>query len=143
LKDANMVFLDPDNGLPPYNKESISDNNIISAKAKKPREVTKSHVDAVKYAFPDEVRDYYNDKNHSKSVILYQHQNRKETKTFEDWFLKEINKIKPDGNQIIIRCPRYVPRYYALIAKTTEHHKLFTKLNKELMDNYPLLFEKV
>jgi hypothetical protein len=123
LDNADIIFLDPDNGIAPAN-------------------LKQSAVDAVKYAFIDtEIDGYYNDNSKPKSVILYQHLNRTDPVKFLKWFLDEIQKIKHCKKPIIIiRCPRVTVRYYALIAKTDKHYDLFMKLFKKLTDDYPLLF---
>lgn len=123
LDNADIIFLDPDNGIPPANLKQFA-------------------VDAVKYAFIDtEIDSYYNNKSKPKSVILYQHLNRTDGAAFLKWFLDEIQKIKPCKKPIIIRCPRVTVRYYALIAKTDKHYDFFMSLLNKLMTDYSLLFE--
>jgi len=116
LNDAKIIFLDPDNGIPPDT-------------------VTMSDIDAVKYAFIDEIYGYYK----SKSVILYQHENR--ITGFRGRFLDEIHKIKPFKDPLVIRCPRYMARNYALIAKTEKHREVFENLFIRLVTDYPFMFE--
>ena len=55
LQTADLVFLDPDNGLAP-------------------RTITKSSIKSVKYAFVDEIEHLL---NNSHSVVLYQHNQRR------------------------------------------------------------------
>ncbi len=55
MRDAELLFLDPDNGLAPSS-------------------VTKSSKRCLKYAFLDEIEQFF---DHRRSVILYQHLQRK------------------------------------------------------------------
>jgi len=60
LTSADVVFLDPDNGI-----------ETPTAKMTKP--------DAVKYAFINEIKQYY---DQGQSVIIYNHRNRQQLADF-------------------------------------------------------------
>ena len=114
LKEAEIIFLDPDNGIPP-DKDKVTS----------------------KQASIDEIKRYY---DKGKSIILYQHKNREPN--FLAWFKDKLQEIYSAHTPIIIRCPKITVRYYALIAKTTKHQTLFKDLSDELTGKYALLFEK-
>lgn len=116
LKDANIVFLDPDNGIP---YPAGPDYDDIG----KPM-VGKERIDSIKYAYADEINDYFCNR---KSVIVYSHRDREPEAKYKRKFsmLKEF--VKLPGSMSVLRFKKVQPRDYLLIPRK-EHVKLFQDL---------------
>ena len=103
LKPADIVFLDPDNGL------------LVKS-------VTKSSQRSVKYTFYEEVRDYL---AQGQSVLVYNHRCRKpEEQYFQEICERVQSSAGIDHNDILkITFPKYTVRDYIAIPVTKEHSK--------------------
>ena len=107
LKGADIIFLDPDNGL------LVKSVGPKSAKS-------------VKYVFYKEVWEYL---EHKKSVLIYNHRCRKpEKEYFDDIFekLKE-NRIVKANNILAISYHKGTVRDYIAVAASKEHFKAIKK----------------
>lgn len=107
LTGADIVFVDPDNGL------------IVDSAMGTKREN--------KYVFPEELCDYY---NNGSSVIYYQHKGRKH----DDFYLKRCEQLIREGqfdgaSGIIMKFRSTSQRYYCFIIHQ-EHYSAI----KEAMD---------
>lgn len=102
LSEANLVFLDPDNGM-----------IVPSFKIGNPK--------IVKYVLYKEVRDYL---NHGQSVLIYNHRCRiKESLYFEKLFQRFADKACISNSRIqTITFPRFSVRDYLAISANEEHH---------------------
>jgi hypothetical protein len=109
LSDADIIFLDPDNGI-------------------QPDSLKKSHKRAGKYFFRDECREYF---ARGTSLILYHHRNRKPEKEYYDDFRKLHQAIDPSAKVFILRFRRFSVRDYIFIAQK-EHEELFGRVVREL-----------
>lgn len=120
LNEADIIFLDPDNGISPPSKK-------------------KTQVGAVKFAFKDEIMQYY---DRGKSIIVYQCRPFKsdaEIKTYFDKFVKSVTDSKKDV--LILKFKIFRIRYYILIPQPG-HVGLFRELRDKLTsDPYDFLFE--
>ncbi len=107
LKGADIIFLDPDNGL------LVKSVGAKSAKS-------------VKYVFYEEVWDYL---EHKKSVLIYNHRCRKpEKEYFEDIFEKlKGNRIVKANNILAISYHKGTVRDYIAVAASKEHFKAIKK----------------
>ena len=105
LNDAELVFLDPDNGML---VDSVKDTSARS----------------IKYAFYEEVVSYL--KNY-QSVLVYNHRSRmKESEYFTDKYNRFLKKLEDIGekNILAITFPRCSVRDYFAICATTEHYEM-------------------
>lgn len=104
LKDKDIVFLDPDNGLETEKKSSQ------------------------KYVLRSEIEDYY---TRGQSIILYQHQPRniKKINFIKNIFQSQYKfiKIKPASIRVV-EYSRYACRYFILLL----HEKHCQDINKAL-----------
>lgn len=91
LKDAELIFADPDNG--------ISFTKTIRTK------------DSEKYILPDEVCDYY---HRGKNVVYYCHKGRRK---LEDWeqVKTEIRKYLRDAQILAVTCHRGTQRSFIFV----------------------------
>lgn len=112
LKACDVVFLDPDNGLKP---ESYTENNKKS----------------VKYVFANEIEEYF---NKGKSLIIYQHFNRKKEGEFYKNLESIEKKIKPrHGSETFsIRFHRYNVREYLFILQAV-HKGIKRRIESEFL----------
>jgi hypothetical protein len=118
LKAADVVFLDPDNGIQTSNLQ-------------------KSQARAVKYSFTDEMLNYY---QAGESVIVYQHRDRSPKEKYDTKF-----KMLSDAagcNIQVLRFKRVSVRNYIFLPQF-KHRNLFNKLFTHLTTSpYNFLFEK-
>ncbi|MBN1195338.1 MAG: hypothetical protein JXA08_08355 [Methanomicrobiaceae archaeon] len=120
LSDADIIFLDPDNGI-------------------QPDSLKKSHARAGKYFFRDECREYC---AHGASLILYHHRNRKPKEEYGADIRKLHQAIDPSAKVFILRFTRFSVRDYIFIAQK-EHEELFGRVIRELTSKpRDFLFEK-
>lgn len=115
LADAKIVFLDPDNGIP-YPK--ANDDDI-----EHPR-IDKGTLDAIRYAYADEIKDYY---DNGKSVIVYNHRDRKPDDEYQRKFVLLKEYIQPPGKMPILRFVKFQIRDYLIIPQKP-HDEIFKQL---------------
>jgi hypothetical protein len=109
LEDANVIFLDPDNGI-------------------QPDPLQKSNKKAGKYFFRDECREYF---AQGMSLILYHHRNRKPKKRYDADIRRLHRAIDGSATMFILRFRRYSVRDY-IISAQPEHAELFGRVVREL-----------
>ena len=107
LTNCDIIFLDPDNGL----------------EVKSYPKTSKRHV---KYLYYDEVEQYLQD---GKSVIIYQHHDRK-----TDKLLEVRKKIKPQYEIFALNFHRYDLRYFVFIFQKS-HHKFKNIVKKQFFES--------
>jgi hypothetical protein len=124
LTGANVVFLDPDNGI-----------ETPTAK------ITKT--DAVKYAFLNEIDRYY---EADKSVIIYNHRDHKELTKFAEKCMELKSRVGLHSNLqrdiSILKFTKFQSRYYVFVPRLDKHNKIFKDLFKILTKKYDYLFER-
>ena len=121
VKNVDLVFLDPDNGL-----------LVDSVKEYYPR--------SVKYVFYSEVMDYL---SHGQSVLIYNHRSRKaEWKYFQDIearirkeAVEYCPKLASELTISAITFPRYSIRDYIAISAKQEHIEKIQKAFSSLLDS--------
>jgi len=118
LKNSNIIFLDPDNGI------------------QTPR-IRKTQIKAIKYVFWNEIIRYYES---GKSLVIYNHRDYKPKNEY-DFKFREVQRLI--GRDImVLRFKRYQVRDYLLLPRDGSHEQLFTRLIKKLTDPpYNFLFE--
>ena len=113
LSGADLIILDPDNGL------------LVDS-------VTKGSAKSVKYAFYDEVAGYI---ENSKSVVIYNHRCRKKEEQYfadiENKLREALKDIKYCDIQAITFFKRSV-RDYFVVSVTKEHSKRIRAAIKEM-----------
>jgi len=129
LAGADVVFLDPDNGIP-YPRQ---DNSNIEV----PR-IGKGNRDAVRYAYADEIKTYY---DRGKSVIVYSHRDMKP----EHVYLNKISLLRAyvspsDGKILILRFKRFSIRDYLIIPQNNRLI-LMNQLVEKLTGPFGFLFD--
>lgn len=111
LASADIVFLDPDNGL------------LVKSVSKKSKQ-------SVKYTFYKEVSDYI---RRGQSVMIYNHRSRKRPEIYFGEIygkLRSIDEIR-DKTIKIITFPRYSVRDYFIICTNSDHSfKIQKALNR-------------
>ena len=115
IANADVVFLDPDNGL------------LVKSVGKKSKQ-------SVKYAFYEEVADYV---SRGQSVIVYNHRCRKNAK---DYFGEILIKLRESdvlcGKEIrAITFPRYSVRDYFIICANNDHCLKIEKALNNLIES--------
>lgn len=103
LKSADLVFVDPDNGM--------------LAKS-----VGKKSVRSIKYVFYEEVRDYV---GRGQSVLIYNHRSRKQEAQYFHEICSELQKATDVlGTEILkITFPKYSVRDYLGVSASAEHRE--------------------
>jgi hypothetical protein len=120
LKNSDIVFLDPDNGIRPFN-------------------VRKTQMKAIKYAFDDEINEYYQE---GKSVILYNHRDYSPKQRYDRDKLLRIKDFIHSDTFAVLRFKRISVRDYVFLMQK-KHKELFMELlNRMLSKPYNYLFEQ-
>ena len=103
LKGADLVFVDPDNGLL---VQSVGMNSSRS----------------VKYAFYEEIRDYI---QQEQSVLIYNHRSRKKEGKYFSEICAKLQKATgiPETEILKITFPRYSVRDYLVVPASEEHRE--------------------
>ena len=114
LKDAELIFMDPDNGLLEKN-----DTSILSAE---------------KYVLPDEVRKYFMD---GHNVVYYCHKGRR---TLNQWFdYKSIMfEMIPDAKPTILTYHKGSQRSYIFLIQNRDYARY-----RKILDRFKITWEKV
>jgi hypothetical protein len=129
LKEANVIFLDPDNGIPYYTKP---DKNWIP-------NIGLNTARAVQYAYIEEIKKYY---DRGQSVIVYNHRDMQPVAQYTAKFvlLKEFVGLR--NSMPILRFKKYRVRDYLLIPQKS-YESLFQQLSTDLASKpYDDLFDR-
>ena len=117
LANANVVFLDPDNGM------------LVKS-------VRKNAEQSVKYTFYEEVEDYV---GRGQSVIVYNHRSRKKAETYFREICDRFREMEAIQDKAInaITFPRYTVRDYFIISANDKHGlKIQEALNQLLKSTW-------
>ena len=112
LAEADLVFLDPDNGL------------LVKS-------VGKRSAKSIKYAFYEEVKGYIES---GKSVLIYNHRSRKS----ENEYFDEIEKLLEDSLRVsrntiqTITFPKGSVRDYFAVPVSEEHYNMIFEAFKDM-----------
>ena len=124
LKMADIILLDPDNGIPS-------------------EKVKKTHKKAIKYVFTDEIQRYYES---GKSLIIYTHRDRTPQPGYKRKLLSITTTLpKAWGKIKVLKFKRVSVRHYVFLIQN-EHNDLIVRtienLTREpcnfLFEEYPL-----
>ncbi|MBR4132795.1 MAG: hypothetical protein IKT99_07430 [Oscillospiraceae bacterium] len=121
LKDQDIVFVDPDNGLIVPSAEHTRRSN--------------------KYVLPEELKDYYAS---DSSVIFYQHKARKSDDEYREVFLNLLQTVSfPGASGLCFKFKKTSMRYYFFIIQP-KHKLLIESCIKEMMESpWNSLFEEL
>lgn len=105
LETANIVFLDPDNGI-------------------QTKSVRKTHKRAVKYVFDDEIQRYY---EAGKSLIIYTHRDRSKESDYKQKLLDIKDILNDEEKMRVLKFKRYSVRHYLFLMQK-EHENLVAEV---------------
>lgn len=119
LKKADIIFLDPDNGI-------------------QTDKVKKTHKDAIKYVFRDEIEQYY---ELGKSLVIYNHEDRKPRSEYNRKFMDIRHYVRTQNLIQVLRFKRFSVRYFIFMLQK-DHRTLIDKvINHLTREQYSFLFE--
>lgn len=120
LLNADIVFLDPDNGIHPRRGRRLPER-------------------AFKYAFDSELSEYFRS---GKSLVVYNHRDRRPKQIYDNKFLNLRDTFGDEAGLRILRFKRVSVRDYVFIAQ--RYHKImFDELVCRLTDRpMNFLFER-
>jgi hypothetical protein len=103
LQDADVVFLDPDNGM------------LVDS-------VGKSTAKSIKYAFYEEVADYF---RRGQSVLIYNHRSRKQEAQYFHEICSKLQEVTgvPENDILKITFPKCSVRDYLAVPASMEHRE--------------------
>jgi len=110
LKSADIIFLDPDNGV-------------------QTNKVRKTQIKAIKYVFKDEIKEYY---ELGKSLIIYNHRDRKPRSEYDRKITDSLGQINSLNGIKVLRFKRVSVRDFIfliqkdhqdLIDQTIDYHR--------------------
>lgn len=108
LKNADLIFLDPDNGM-----------EVKSCPSK-------GRKKSIKYVFCDEVKEYY---KNGKSILIYQHATREKLEEHKNgWAERFIKDLKLNKDQLITI--KGNSHYYILIMQQKHQNALTNSIKK-------------
>lgn len=117
LDEANLIFMDPDNGL--------LDNNDYLAK------------NADKYIFPNEVKRYYNE---GHNVVYYCHKGRRTYTQWDDYKNAMVDRI-PDAKPVILTFHKGTQRSYIFLIHPKDFVR-YRKIIEEIQRRWRNLFSE-
>jgi hypothetical protein len=116
LKNADIIFLDPDNGI-------------------QTDKVRKTHIKAIKYVFKDEIKRYY---ELGKSLIIYNHRDRNPKSKYD----KKITDLSIQINGIkVLRFKRVSVRDYIFLIQKDHQDLIYQTINHLTRKPHNFLFE--
>jgi hypothetical protein len=95
LKSADIIFLDPDNGI-------------------QTDKVRKTQIKAIKYVFKDEIKKYY---ERGKSLIIYNHRDRKPKPEYDRKITDSLGQIKSLNGIKVLRFKRVSVRDFIFLIQ--------------------------
>ncbi len=109
LKDAELIYMDPDNGL--------LENNDFLAKG------------ADKYVFPDEVKRYYRE---GHNVVYYCHKGRRTYTQWDDYKTTMFDRL-PDVKPVILTFHKGTQRSYIFLIHEKDYDRYRKIINEFLL----------
>ena len=95
LKSADIIFLDPDNGI-------------------QTDKVRKTQIKAIKYVFKDEIKEYY---ELGKSLIIYNHRDRKPKSEYDRKITDSLGQINSPNGIKVLRFKRISVRDFIFLIQ--------------------------
>lgn len=119
LKDADIIFLDPDNGI-------------------QTTKVKKTQIKAIKYIFKDEIKRYL---EHDKSLIIYNHRDRKPKLEYDKKIIDAINHINAWNSIRVLRFKRFSVRDFIFIIQKDHQDLIDQAITHLIKGPYTFLFK--
>lgn len=120
LKNADIIFLDPDNG-------------VQSDKVKK------THINSIKYVFVDEIIKYYKQK---KSLVIYNHRNRKPKSEYNPKIISLRDCVDAVGDVKVLRFMRFSVRDFIFLIQKEHQNIINQTIDNLTKNNFKFLYEK-
>jgi hypothetical protein len=120
LENADIIFVDPDNGI-----------ECASTK--------KTKANAVKYVFKDEIKDYY---QKGKSVIIYNHRNRKPPVDYNNKILELQNLFQDEFFMRVLRFNKISVRDYIFLIQPSHENIINSTIDSLQKEPYSFMFEE-
>ena len=120
LSEADIIFLDPDNGI----QLDIS---------------KKGHPNAVKYAFTDEIERYY---RLGKSLIIYNHRDRRPRAEYDRKFLSNRKYVDSWDDLKVLRFKRVSVRDFVFLIQGHHRNILNRTIRNLTIEPYDFLFHQ-
>ena len=121
LGPADVVFLDPDNGI-------------------QSQKVKKSHIRAIKYAFVDEIRAYFDS---CDIVIVYNHRDRTPSDRYRQKFVRVQNELDSSAQLRVLHFKRFSARDYVFFHKKSARKVVQAVFDKLAAAPFNFLFEEL
>ncbi|WP_400204255.1 hypothetical protein [Candidatus Methanomassiliicoccus intestinalis] len=121
LQTANVIYVDPDNGL------EVKSQNIHSSKG-------------IKYVSYKEIYQYY---KNGKSIIVYNHRDRKPEDIYKQRFTRIKNDLQLENDLIILRFVRYSVRDYIFILQKEHYHEINRFVNLLMSSHWSSHFKLI
>ena len=113
LSKADLVYLDPDNGL-------LTNEKIKRRKA------------ASKYALPDEVEAYYRD---GKNVVYYCHRGRRKKPVWEEYKSAMLRRL-PSAKPVVLTFHKGIQRSYIFLIHASDYENY-----RKILDSFLVMWE--
>lgn len=120
LENADIIFVDPDNGI-----------ECASTK--------KTKANAVKYVFKDEIKDYY---QMGKSVIIYNHRNRKPIIEYNNQILELQNLFQDEFFIRVLRFNKISVRDYIFLIQPSHENIINSTIESLQKEPCNFMFEE-
>lgn len=115
LKGADIIFLDPDNGV-------------------QTDKVRKTQIKAIKYVFRDEIKEYY---ELGKSFIIYNHRDRNSKSEYNRKIRDSLGQIK----FLVLRFKRFQVRHFIFLIQKDHRDLIEQTIDYLRKEPYDFLFE--
>lgn len=119
LKGADIIFLDPDNGI-------------------QTETVKKTHKKAIKYVFIDEIQRYYES---GKSLIIYTHRDRTPESGYKLRLLSITTRLKDSHEIKVLRFKRLSVRCYVFLIRSEHKDFIMGTIESLTREPWDFLFE--
>ena len=119
LESADIIFLDPDNGI-------------------QTDTVRKTHKNAFKYVFKDEIKDYY---GLGKSLIIYNHRDRKPKSAYDRKITNSVGQIGSTDGIKVLRFKRVSVRDFIFLIQKEHRHLIDQTIDYLTSEPCNFLFE--
>jgi hypothetical protein len=118
LKNADIIFLDPDNGI-------------------QTDKVKKAQIKAIKYVFKDEIKQYY---ELGKSLIIYTHRDRKPEPEYNRKLMAIREPLKTWNGIKVLKFKRVSVRHYVFLIQKEHQDLMEETISCLIREPYSFLF---
>jgi hypothetical protein len=118
LKSADIIFLDPDNGI-------------------QTDKVRKTQIKAIKYVFKDEIKEYY---ELGKSLIIYNHRDRSPKSKYDRKITESLGQINSPNSIKVLRFKRVSVRDFIFLIQKEHWDLIDQTIDYLTSEPYDFLF---